>query len=89
MGSHGGATPAGQKDILAHYGITEETMDVPVRATMEVVEVGRTTDDLPVFLDRYAYEADVAVPVNRVKSHTDFHGSIESCLLYTSPSPRD
>ena len=81
MGSHGGATPAGQKDILAHYGITEETMDVPVRATMEVVEVGRTTDDLPVFLDRYAYEADVAVPVNRVKSHTDFHGSIESGLM--------
>ncbi|MBB15482.1 [Fe-S]-binding protein [Candidatus Poribacteria bacterium] len=81
MGSHGGATPAGQKDILAHYGITEETMGVPVRATMEVVEVGRTTDDLPVFLDRYAYEADVAVPVNRVKSHTDFHGSIESGLM--------
>ena len=81
MGSHGGATPAGQKDILAHYGITEETMGVPVRATMEVIEVGRTTDDLPVFLDRYAYEADVAVPVNRVKSHTDFHGSIESGLM--------
>ena len=81
MGSHGGATPAGQKDILAHYGITEETMGVPVRATMEVVEVSRTTDDLPVFLDRYAYEADVAVPVNRVKSHTDFHGSIESGLM--------
>lgn len=81
MGSHGGATPEGQKDILAHYGITEETMGVPVRATMEVVEVGRTTDDLPVFLDRYAYEADVAVPVNRVKSHTDFHGSIESGLM--------
>ena len=81
MGSHGGATPKGQKDILAHYGITEETMGAPVRATMEVVEVGRTADDLPVFLDRYAYEADVAVPVNRVKSHTDFHGSIESGLM--------
>lgn len=81
MGSHGGATPEGQKDILAHYGITEETMGAPVRATMEVVEVGRTADDLPVFLDRYAYEADVAVPVNRVKSHTDFHGSIESGLM--------
>jgi len=81
MGSHGGATPEGQKDILAHYGITEETMGAPVRATMEVVEVGRTADDLPVFLDRYAYEADVVVPVNRVKSHTDFHGSIESGLM--------
>ena len=81
MGSHGGAIPEGQKNILAHYGITEETMGVPVRATMEVVEVGRTPDDLPVFLDRYAYEADVAVPVNRVKSHTDFHGSIESGLM--------
>ncbi|HHZ89342.1 TPA: DUF2088 domain-containing protein [Candidatus Poribacteria bacterium] len=81
MGSHGGATPEGQKDILAHYGITEEKMKAPIRATMEVVEVGRTADDLPVFLDRYAYEADAAIPVNRVKSHTDFHGSIESGLM--------
>ena len=26
MGSHGGATPEGQRSVLEHYGITEETV---------------------------------------------------------------
>ena len=34
MGSHGGATPEGQKRILEDYGITEETMGVPIEADM-------------------------------------------------------
>src|SRR5260370_13844925 len=40
MGSHGGATDAGQLDVLAHYGITEQAMGVPIRSSMEVVELG-------------------------------------------------
>ena len=27
MGSHGGATAEGQREVLEHYGITEETME--------------------------------------------------------------
>src|SRR6266699_7204518 len=41
MGSHGGATDAGQLDVLAHYGITEPAMGVPIKSSMEVVELGR------------------------------------------------
>ena len=81
MGSHGGATPEGQRSVLAHYGITEETVGAPVKATMEVVALGKTADGLPVFLDRYAAEADHVVPLNRIKAHTDFNGSIESGLM--------
>jgi hypothetical protein len=81
MGSHGGATAEGQRSVLAHYGITEETVGAPVKATMEVVELGKTADGLPVFFDRYAAEADHVVPLNRIKAHTDFNGSIESGLL--------
>ena len=81
MGSHGGATAEGQRDVLAHYGITEETVGAPVEATMETVEIGRTADGLPVLLDRNAAEADGIVPINRIKAHTDFKGSIESGLL--------
>ena len=33
MGSHGGATAEGQKNMLAGLGITEETMGAPVRST--------------------------------------------------------
>jgi len=39
MGSHGGATVEGQLSILASYGITEEKMGVPIRATDEVIRI--------------------------------------------------
>ena len=81
MGSHGGATPEGQRSVLEHYGITEETVGVPVKATMDVVELGKTELGLPVFLDRFAAEADHVVPINRIKAHTDFNGSIESGVM--------
>lgn len=81
MGSHGGATPEGQIEVLYHYGISEKTMDVPIKSTMDTKVMGETADGLPVFLDQYAADADHVVPVNRVKSHTDFNGSIESGIM--------
>jgi hypothetical protein len=80
MGSHGGGTAEGQLSVLEHYGITEATMGCPVRATMDVVQVGETLG-LPVWLDRYAAEADWIGLVNRIKPHTDFKGAIESGLF--------
>jgi hypothetical protein len=80
MGSHGGGTADGQLSVLEHYGITEATMGCPIRATMEVDQVGEALG-LPVWLDRYAAEADWIGLVNRVKPHTDFKGSIESGLF--------
>jgi len=80
MGSHGGGTPEGQLSVLEHYGITESTMGCPIRATMEVVQVGEALG-LPVWLDRRASEADWIGLVNRIKPHTDFKGAIESGLF--------
>jgi hypothetical protein len=80
MGSHGGGTAEGQLSVLAHYGITAATMGCPVRATMDVIQVGEALG-LPVWLDAHAAEADWIGLVNRVKPHTDFKGSIESGLF--------
>jgi hypothetical protein len=80
MGSHGGGTAEGQRSVLAHYGITEATMGCPVRATMDVVQIGEALG-LPVWLDRYASEADWIGVINRVKPHTDFVGEVESGLF--------
>ena len=80
MGSHGGGTPEGQLSVLERYGITAATMGCPVRATMDVVQVGEALG-MPVWLDRDAAEADRIGLVNRVKPHTDFKGSIESGLF--------
>jgi hypothetical protein len=81
MGSHGSATPEGQKRVLENYGISEERTGVPVRSSLEVVEIGKTEDHIPVFLDKLAWEADHIVPINRIKSHTDFEYEIESGLM--------
>jgi hypothetical protein len=80
MGSHGGGTPEGQISVLEHYGITEATMGVPIRATMEVIQVGEALG-MPIWLEKGAAEADWIGLVNRVKPHTDFKGSIESGLF--------
>ena len=58
MGSHGGATAEGQKEILASYNITEETMGCEIRSSMEVVELGYSERGRKVVLDKNAYEAD-------------------------------
>ena len=80
MGSHGGGTAEGQRSVLEHYGVTEATMGCPVRATMDVVQVGEALG-LPIWLDRYAAEADWVGVINRIKPHTGFTGDIGSGLL--------
>ena len=82
MGSHGGATPEGQLEVLASYGITPESIGCEIRSSMETVELGEVRPGVPVFVDRNAREgADLIVPINRVKPHTDFTGEVESGLM--------
>lgn len=78
MGSHGGSTAEGQRGVLESYGITEAAVGAPIRSSMEVVEIGRTPEGWPVFLDKIASGADHIGVVARVKPHTDYSGSIES-----------
>ncbi len=81
MGSHGGATPTGQIEVLDGLGISEDTMGCPIHATMEVVNTGLTSTGLPAYIDKNVYEADGLIITNRAKVHTDFHGPHESGLL--------
>lgn len=80
MGSHGGGTEAGQREVLAGYGITEEALGVPVVTTVDTVQLGTCENGRPVWFDRAAFEADLIVPINRVKLHTDFVGPLQSGL---------
>ncbi len=78
MGSHGGATAEGQEEVLRSYGISPDNVGAPIRATMEVAQVGALDDGYPVYFDCNAYSADAVIVVNRIKPHTDFAGEIES-----------
>jgi hypothetical protein len=81
MGSHGRGTAEGQREIIESYGVTEGFVGAPIRSSMEVVEVGRTEDGVPVYFDKHAYEADHTIVVNRIKPHPEFFGPTESGLL--------
>jgi hypothetical protein len=81
MGSHGGATAEGQLRLLSAYAITPEAMGCEIRSSMDTVPLGEVRPGVPVFIDRQAFEhADIIIPINRVKPHTDFTGEIESGL---------
>jgi hypothetical protein len=81
MGSHGAATPEGQADVLAHFGITEPSMGCPIVSRLDVVSLGQTDDGIEVFMDAAAHDADGVMVVGRVKWHTNFNGAIESGLM--------
>ncbi len=81
MGSHGGATAAGQAAVLEKLGLTEETIGAPIRSSMEVVALGTTAHGVTVHCDRLAFESDGIVVCNRIKAHTAFKGDFESGLV--------
>jgi len=82
MGSHGGATAEGQREVLHHLGVTEEAMGAPIRSSMEVVKLAELPNGLPVYADKIAAtESDAIVVINRVKPHTAFRGEIESGIM--------
>jgi hypothetical protein len=80
MGSHGGATAEGQRQLIAHYGVTEDAMGCPVRAEMETRSLGRTAAGVEVRMAEAAWQSDGILLVNRVKPHTDYKGPLESGL---------
>ena len=80
MGSHAGARAESQLEFIAGYGITEETMNVPIKSCMDVVQLGATPSGFPVYCDKMAWEAEYIMPVHRIKPHSDFKGPIESGL---------
>ena len=81
MGSHGGATADGQVKVLADYGITEDSMGCPIKSSMEVVELSKLDTGMPVYIDKYASEADGIVVISRIKPHTNFRAPIESGIV--------
>ena len=80
MGSHGNAEADGQVSVLNDYGVTEDAVGAPIRATMEVKQIGTLEDGYPVYFDCHAFNADAVLVINRIKPHTDFRGEIESGL---------
>lgn len=78
MGSHGGATADGQREMLAQLGVTEASVGTEIRATMEVKQIGQIDDGPPLYQGVDSMAADHAILVSRIKPHTDFRSHLES-----------
>lgn len=81
MGSHGGGTADGQREVLKTYGITESFCGCPIQSSMETIVIGKADEGFPIYFDKLAHAADHVVICNRVKPHTNFSGDIQSGLM--------
>jgi len=81
MGSHGGATNTGQKKILANLGITEEFCGAPVLSSLNVKQIGKVFDEVPVYFSEDALEMNHSICINRIKPHTKFKAHVESGIF--------
>ena len=84
MGSHGGATAEGQREVLASYGITEQNMGAPIQSSMKTVNIAEGKGSRPVYMDKLVYNSDGVILINKIKPHTDFHSKYESGLVKMS-----
>lgn len=81
MGSHGGGAAEGQKEVLEGYGLGEADLGIPIRSSLETIQLGTTTAGMPVYFDAHAAQADAILIVNRIKPHTSFRARHESGLF--------
>jgi hypothetical protein len=79
MGSHNGATAAGQQKMVESLGLTPATTGLEIRSSMDCVKLG-TVDSGDVWMDRHCYESTGVLVLNRIKLHTCFSGPVQSGL---------
>ncbi len=80
MGSHGGGTAKGQRDLLEALGLKPERTGLTIRSRMEAIRLGGSPYG-PVFMDRECFESAGVFVVNRIKLHTAFSGPLQSGLM--------
>ena len=78
MGSHGGGTAKGQREVLEALGVTEESVGCEIRTGTDSVYYGIGANGTEVFANPIALEFDKIILINRIKMHTDFEDVTES-----------
>jgi len=81
MGGHGGDDIDAKISILAQLGVTEDSVGAPISRIVEVLKTGEIKDNIPGYCLKEVLSADAVILLNRIKSHTDFRGEIESGLI--------
>lgn len=84
MGSHGGATPQGQLEILNRLGIQEQHIGAPIKSTLSTVPLGTAENGAVAHIDEFAAFADGIIVLGRTKTHPESKGELGSGLLKMS-----
>src|SRR5258705_3089691 len=67
MGSHGGATPSGQQNVLAGFGVTPESTGVSFETSMDVDQIATYVGSYPFVFSLAALQADSIIIINKIK----------------------
>ncbi len=70
MGSHGGGTSSGMRQVLDDLGINKKRTGAPILSSNQTVMLGETVSDFKVYCAKEAVNADGIIVVNRIKPHT-------------------
>jgi len=81
MGSHGGATDTGQKNILTSLGVTEEFCGARIYSSLNVKQIGEVFNEVPIYFSEDALKMNHSICINRIKPHTKFKASVESGIF--------
>ena len=81
MGSHGGATGEGQRELLLRLGVKPNELGVEIQATMETYCLGQSKTGAKAHFDKFAYDCDGVIVLGRVKTHPENTEGIASGLL--------
>jgi hypothetical protein len=81
MGSHGRATVEGQTEVLRRLGVTEESIEARMLATMATVELGESDTGAIAHLDEAASQLDGIIVLGWTKAHPESTDGIASGLL--------
>ena len=81
MGSHGGATADGQKDLLQSLGVTDDSVPAEIVSSMETVCLGVSKSGAKAHIDKTALNCDGIIILGRIKTHPENTEGIASGLL--------
>jgi len=84
MGSHGGATAEGQRELLIRLGVKTDELGADIQATMETYCLGDSKTGAKAHFDRIAHDCDGVIVLGRVKTHPENTEGIASGLLKMS-----
>ena len=81
IGSHGGATTEGQREVLQRYGYTNAEFGVDVEVTLDTVVLGTAENGAEAHFNKAAYDASATIVISQVQVYPVLTEGVASGLM--------